>query len=260
MTTSSINAVSAFFGESAEDILAPTVSSNVLGTATLNRGKRGGVGSVKKTEQMGIGKDLLKIGIRKRGRGEDVEVEDGGDSEDEDGGVWGEKLKAIETRGERPEMVRVGGGEGGEVGEGKKKKKKLGKKEREKMKLEGGVGGGEVDGEEDAAVGDTAEDAAGSPNPNRKKKRKKVRSRQKNIRKDKRVLDGTLPEHLVQKAGKGSKARPMTAETKKRLGLDKKKEARREVVNDLDDEAKEKARLKKARAMQMVGGFRNLKK
>ena len=144
--------------------------------------------------------------------------------------------------------------------QGKKKKKKLGKKEREKMKLEGGVGGGEVDGEEDAAVGDTAEDAAGSPNPNRKKKRKKVRSRQKNIRKDKRVLDGTLPEHLVQKAGKGSKARPMTAETKKRLGLDKKKEARREVVNDLDDEAKEKARLKKARAMQMVGGFRNLKK
>ena len=263
-------AVSNFFGEDIGQVLGNNQALSVGDRSNdLSRGKRGGVGTSRVPKTLGIGKDLLKIGKHKRrGGGNNDDVHDNSaeddDSDDEGEALITEKLASLEKRGE-------GGGSGGLGGESAdienkaKKRKKLGKKEREKMKLmedkgneEDGIGGEEGAG----AVADWgAEDGEeGGGAKKSKKKRKKVRSRQKNIRKDKRVLDGTLPEHLINKAGKGSKARPMTAETKKRLGLEKKKEVRKEVVNELDGGAKKKARLKKEKAMGMMGGkFRNLK-
>ena len=225
-------AVSNFFGEDIGQVLGNNQALSVGDRSNdLSRGKRGGVGTSRVPKTLGIGKDLLKIGKHKRrGGGNNDDVHDNSaeddDSDDEGEALITEKLASLEKRGE-------GGGSGG---------------------LGGEEGAGAVAdwGAEDGEEGGGAKKS--------KKKRKKVRSRQKNIRKDKRVLDGTLPEHLINKAGKGSKARPMTAETKKRLGLEKKKEVRKEVVNELDGVAKKKARLKKEKAMGMMGGkFRNLK-
>ena len=79
---------------------------------------------------------------------------------------------------------------------------------------------GEGKSKDEAA--NSAIDKSGTPtsdaNPKPKRKRKKVRSRQKNIRKDHRSTEAK-PAHLVA-GGAEYRGRPLTTETRKKLGLD----------------------------------------
>lgn len=125
----------------------------------------------------------------------------------------------------------------------KKKKKKKGKKERAKETNSETVADTikdnmtTTDAPKDAAKeveqgdatttkdntshGDTKHDNIDNSNitTNTKRKRKKVRSRQKNIRKDNRTKEDK-PSHLVVGSGVDYAGRPMTKETRIKLGLE----------------------------------------
>ena len=136
-------------------------------------------------------------------------------------------------------------------------KKKLGKKERMQQQQQ-----------EDQSQAPSTEASKEVTKPaHEKTKRKKTRSRQKNIYKDKRVLDGTLPAHLLNKPG--SKARPLTPSTRARLALKgggSFKKQTRVMVSDvpMDEERRKRGRELKEKLLKdhAAGGpgYANLKK
>ena len=72
---------------------------------------------------------------------------------------------------------------------------------------------------ESNSINDDADTKAA--NATTKRKRRKVRSRQKNIRKDHRTIE-SKPKHLVLGSGVDYAGRPMTTETRIKLGLEEK--------------------------------------
>jgi len=194
-------------------------------------------------------KQILSIGKkRQRLHDEDDAIEDGSDgynsSSDEEEG----RTSAVREKKKRPIIQPSVAAVAKPVASddvtpdvieptpSKKKKKKKGKKERAKENNESAAEPSKVtttdapsEIKEDAKGKDTAsapavEAADDDPkksdttsNPTPKRKRRKVRSRQKNIYKDNRAANDK-PDYLVP--GKSDyNGRPMTKETRKRLGL-----------------------------------------
>mmetsp|Transcript_8615 Transcript_8615/g.19358 ORF Transcript_8615/g.19358 Transcript_8615/m.19358 type:complete len:321 (-) Transcript_8615:100-1062(-) len=199
-------------------------------------------------------KQILSIGKKRQQIHEDDEIVDevvDSSSDEEEGRTSAVKEK---TRKVRPPAVAVttaaaaaGANEDASAdavaaGPSKKKKKKKGKKERAKEN--------EALAEAEPSVEDTAVDAPnakadgstkinGDPkNDNIKKeknttRRKKTRSRQKNIYKDNRAANDK-PSHLVF-GGADFGGRPMTSETKKKLGLETTKNTNPSPADDAFD-------------------------
>jgi hypothetical protein len=251
MTSSSDDpfaAAAAFFGTAASS--APT-----LPAPSTTKGLRGraGLGSKPAPAQKTPADDkLLRVGKKRRQEESDDEsLGSSSDESDDEVGrldLIGTATKAAPVAPSAPPAAPPADA---------KKPKKLDKKARERLKQQQ---------EEE----EPAEPEPEPEQPKEKRKRKKVRSRQKNIYKDKRILDGTLPDHLVRKAGSGlkTKARPLTPETKARLiakgakGKEKAAAKAEAAPVDLVAEAarKEKAKEIKAKLLKETSGFANLEK
>ena len=192
--------------------------------------KRRGVGSAAPTnrQRSELTTRVLKVG-QKRGR------QDDGDDEDppavEDGDDDEEDLGRTAIASESKSAAKIESVVSDAHSSAQKPKKKLGKKERQRMKEEeeSKKDKAEASSEnppsqpelldeadisqqlEDTEPGVISEDTSASKN---KKKRRKIRSKQKNVRKDNREKK---PSHL--RLGYNYQGRPLTEETRKRLGL-----------------------------------------
>ncbi|GMH99405.1 hypothetical protein TrST_g8958 [Triparma strigata] len=266
-SNNSASAVANFFGAKVTDIenmddneVSPLIDQKPIEPLEV-RGKRQGVGALKKPKEdqgTALKNRLKNIKKRKAANGDESDVTDTDEGESSDEEEQISRVKVMQ--GQTLPKIQASGSSSTSASpadSSSSKKKKLGKKEREKLK-----NASSANADAPAAKPSASPSSNEQPNPS-KKKRKKVRSRQKNIRKDARVLNGTLPPHLIPAAGKGSKARPLTLSTKQKLGLVNKDGLKRDkFIESVVPEGEEKARReeKKRRIKEGLGKitFKNL--
>ncbi|MGK3738247.1 MAG: hypothetical protein ACI8RD_004934 [Bacillariaceae sp.] len=258
---SGFSAVDKFFGnDGTENKSTERISSSSAtkeqGHVVGSKGKRrrGGVGtsndggddSKKLLSSDMLSKKILNVGRKRRSREDDVDDDDedyidGGDhgvNDDDEEMIDGGRTNIVEKSTLSKKGKSVTGSSdkltNDQAIEGKKKK--LGKKERQKQKLQEETSAAvrlevfEPVAESSAHEQDDAEDTKDSSDktglithnntekyPSSKKKRRKVRSRQKNIYKDNRTRD-EKPAHLT-KGNPNYQGRPMTQATREKLNL-----------------------------------------
>ena len=210
-------AVDKFFGGVSDgDADAPRNKPSSLSAKGKKRGGVGATISKKQVDATKLAENVLKVG-RKRSRDgayddSDHEFHDVDDNDDLDVG---------RTAIAKDSKKKVKSGVDAQLGSQKKSKKKLGKKERQRQLNHEAAEQAEPKPINNAASHNSVTtDAAPADGGTAKKqqqprKRKKVRSKQKNIRKDRRSM-AEKPAHLIP-GNPNYQGRPLTQATRERL-------------------------------------------